>query len=357
MKNELCVLITAAGSINTTSKIDCLKNNYEKRKVRVVCTDKIDVPIMHYKADSFHLLPHGRDKNYIKNLLNICKKERVDVILPCSLSEVMTIANHQHLLISKKIIPAVSSYNSIKKMNSKYATNCLLEKEKIPIPRYFLTHNKKEFLKAIRQLGYPKKPICFKPSNSFSSGGARGFRILRSKNSIGKIIFDQKPESKEIDLETSLRSVQDKNNFELLVMEYLTGEHFTVHILSQKGKMEYCVPLQVERPELGYAHFGIIKKNPKIEKICEQIVKTMNFDFIINIQFRLSKNGTPNVLEINPRIAGTIGLPMAIGINLPYFAVKQALGEKIPKIKQRYGAKMIKHWEEFYVNHGKGFEF
>jgi len=76
MKNKISVLITASGSLAATSLIDCLKNNDEKRTVRVVCTDVYEQPILHYKADSFHLLPKGNSKNYIKSLINICKKEK-----------------------------------------------------------------------------------------------------------------------------------------------------------------------------------------------------------------------------------------------------------------------------------------
>lgn len=49
-KKPVTVLLTATGGAGSTSYIDCLKNNYENRKVRVVCSDTVDQPIMHYKA-------------------------------------------------------------------------------------------------------------------------------------------------------------------------------------------------------------------------------------------------------------------------------------------------------------------
>ena len=60
---KISVLLTSTGGFGATSYIDCLKNNYENRKVRVVCSDVVDQPIMHYKADSFHLLPKAIPKN------------------------------------------------------------------------------------------------------------------------------------------------------------------------------------------------------------------------------------------------------------------------------------------------------
>jgi len=355
MKNEICVLVTAAGAISSTSKIDCLKNNYDKRRVKVVCTDVYDQPIMHFKADKFYQLPKGNSKNYVERLLKICKKEKVDVILPCSLSEVLSISKKIDEIEFNGIKCAVSPFKSVVKMRDKFQVYEMLKKSNIPIPKSFLVKNKNQFLYALKSLGFPKNPVCFKPSKSISSGGARGFRIL-SNISIEKIIFDLKSGSKEIDFKTAINAIERKKDLNIITMEYLTGDHFTVHVMANKGEMTHCIPLLIQRPELGYAHWGIIQDNKRINSICQKIVRMMNFDFIVNIQFRLSK-GVPHVMEINPRIAGTIGLAMAGGINLPYLAVKKALGEKLPKVKVTYGVKMIKHWEEFYESKGRGFEF
>jgi len=243
---SLTVLLTSSGNRFAPSYIDCLKNNYERRKVRVICTDVFNQPIIQHKADRFYLLPHGRSKKYVDKLIRLCKKEKVDVIIPCSGSETFTISKKINLFHDNGIFPTVSNYNSLKITKYKHKVYGKLKENNIPIPKYFLVKSKKEFKDAIRELGFPKKPICFKPSQYTSSGGGRGFRILRKNNSMGKIILEHKPNSSEIDLKTSLSIFESNTNPQILVMEYVP-DHFmgSVYVLANKGRTILCVTISL----------------------------------------------------------------------------------------------------------------
>jgi len=182
MKREtINVLLTAAGGLGTTSIISCLKNNPEKKKIKVICTDIIDVPLLHYKADGFYILPKGNSKNYINSIIKLCQKERIDVIMPGSGSEILTISKHIDDFESKRIAATISNQTSLKILQDKHSTYKFLEKHKIPIPKYSSVKNKKEFLKAVKQLRYPHLPICFKPSKYSASGGSKGFPNFKKK--------------------------------------------------------------------------------------------------------------------------------------------------------------------------------
>jgi len=356
MKNKISVLLTSSGGRTATNYISCLKNNYEKRRINVVCADMVDQPIMHYKADSFHLLPKGNSKKYIDCLIKLCKKEKINVILPCSGSEILTISKNLDLLKSNKIYAAVSDLAAIKKTIDKFSVYQLLKKHKIPMPKTFLVHNRKEFDDALESLGYPKKPVCFKPSKYTSSGGSRGFRILRKNNSIQDIVLNQKPGSVEIDYETALRLFQNKN-LDLLVMEYLPSHEYSVHILAKNGKMLYCVPVHKLKVIQGYSREAVTQESEECTTICKKIVKIMDFNYNVNIQFKFTAQGKPKLIEINPRIAGGASLPAAAGINLLYMSIKLALGENLPTKKIIKKTKMMRYWKEFYINQRKSFEF
>jgi len=349
---EISVLLTASGSLATPSIINCLKNNYEQRKVKVVCSDIVDQPVIHYMAHHFHLLPKGNSQKYIECLIKLCKKEKIDVVLPCSGSEISSISKNLDLLKSNKIIPAVSDFDTIKITMDKFAVFQLLKKHKIPQPKTFLIHNRKEFDKALEFLGYPKKPVCFKPSKFNSSGGGRGFRIIRNNNSIQDIILNQKPGSVEIDYETSLRLFQNKN-LELLVMEYLPSHEYSVHILAKNGKTIYCVPFHKKRTIYGQSFECKVLANDECTTISKKIVKILNFNYNVNLQFKLSERGRPKLMEINPRIGGGTSVPAAAGVNLPYLSVKLALGENLPPKKIIYKTTMLRHWKELFVRNSK----
>lgn len=347
---KISVLLTAAGGFGTPGTIDCLKNNKDGRKIRVICSDMVDQPIIHFKADKFYLLPKGNSKRYLERLIKICKKEKINVIMPGSSPEIRTISKNIKKLRSQKIIPTVSKFSVIKKIMNKHMTYEILKKNNIPVPKFYRVRNEEQFKLAIRKLGYPKKAICFKPSNYLLSGGSRGFRILRKKNSIEKIILKNKPGSVELDYDTSLRMVKKMKNVDLLIMEFLPGVEYSVYVLANKGKMEYCVPHIRQRLEQHYSFEAKVKKSKKIFEICKKVTENLNLDYNVNIQIRLSSQGKPKIIEINPRMGGTISLSAAAGINLPCLAINLALNERLPKRKIIYNTKMIRYWKEFFVN-------
>ena len=84
--------------------------------------------------------------------------------------------------------------------------------------------------------------------------------------------------------------------------------------------------------------------------------KTLELSSNVNIQFKNSKNHTPKLIEINPRIGGTIILPSVSGINMPYLAIKQCLNEKILPIKKSKEVRMIRYWKELFLQNSKTFE-
>ncbi len=351
---KISVLITSSGGFGVPSYIDCLKNNYENRKIRIVCSDVRDVPLMHHKSSKFYLLPKGNSRNYIKKLVELCKKEKIDVVIPCSDLEVLVISKNISILEKRRIKCPIQKYDLTKNFISKTQVYDKLSKNSISVPKYFQVTNFKEFKKAIKNLGFPKKTICFKPTNLAISGGSKGFRILRRENSLRKIILDNKPGSLEIDLLSSLRFFQE-NKTKFIVMEYLPGEEYSVYVLAEKGKMLACIPILRTRVEQGFAFEAKIERHEQIENICKKIVKLFDSHYLLNVQFKLSNN-IPKVIEINTRIAGAVYLPVAAGINFPYLALKQALNEKFSTKLNYKSTSMIRYWKELFLKNSKAFE-
>ena len=135
-KKEVCILITSSGGIATTGIIDCLKNNYENRKIRVVCTDIISQPLLMYKSDKFYLVPKGNSRKYVNAILKICKKEKVDVIFPGSGSEIFTLSKNTKIFRQNNVVVATSNHNSVKIIMDKVGTYDLLRKNDGKIGTY-----------------------------------------------------------------------------------------------------------------------------------------------------------------------------------------------------------------------------
>ena len=105
-----------------------------------------------------------------------------------------------------------------------------------------------------------------------------------------------------------------------------------------------------------YSFRASIVENKQICNICKKIVKILGLDFNVNLQFKMSAGGIPKLIEINPRIGGTIILPSVAGVNLPYLAIKKALNEKFSARKSIKKITMIRYWKELYIQNSKSFE-
>ena len=324
-----------------------MKKNYDNRKIRIICTDIIDQPIIRHKADGFYIVPKGNSKNYLSEIIKICKKEKIKIIIPVNGSEIITISKNLEFFEKNGIVSTISTYEVIKKVMNKYHTYEKLQNV-ISVPKFFHVKNFNQFKVAIKKLNYPTNDICFKPSKYEKSGGSRGFRILRKKNSLRKIILEKKPGSVEIDF-FSVKKFFEGNKSEILVMEYLPGEEYSVYAIADKGRMNYCVINKRVKLKEQYSWEAEIIEDDSIYEICKKIIQEMKLDYNVNIQLKKSKNGEIKLIEINPRVAGTIILPAIGGINLPYLAVKQALGESISKHFKINKVKMIRYWDELFL--------
>jgi len=355
-KLQINVLLTSAGAIHGLGVIDCLKNNYEKRKIKIICTDMEKNKLLINKSDGFYVVPKGNSKKFINSILKICQKEKIDIIIPSHINEILSISKNIKLFNSKNIKTTISSFNNLNIFLDKEKTYSKLKKIGIDIPKYHRVKNYKEFLEAIKKLGYPQKNICFKPTKYSESGGTRGFRILRQKNTAKKIILHEKPDSIEIDFETTKSALKNTGRIDLLVMEYLPGDEFSTYVFAEKGKMIYCISNLRQKLDDYHSFEAKIQNNEKIEIMCRKIIKELELTSNINIQFKNSKNKVPKLIEINPRIGGTVILPSISGINLPYLAIKQCLNEKIPSIKKSKNTQMIRYTKELFLKDSKFFE-
>ena len=68
------------------------------------------------------------------------------------------------------------------------------------------------------------------------------------------------------------------------------------------------------------------------------------------IQVRQSVAGKFLLLEINPRVQGTISAALGAGVNLPLLAIKQELGLAITpeELELRWGTKFSRYWNEVF---------
>lgn len=342
---DLTVLITAAGNVFMPGTTACLRNNGE-RKIRLIGADMNDDPTMLEMVDAYYAVPRGDDSTYVDVLLDICKKEKVDVVLPIMSVELNALSMNKERFKKEGILISVSEPEPLLVANDKLALFDFMKSHGIPCANYKAVSNTEELEKAVFELGYPEARVCVKTT---LGSGSRGFRILDAHKSKADMFFNEKPSSSVITLEELLPILSGTPEIpKLMVMEYLPGAEYTVDLLADQGRVLYNCCRKSTNMENSIMLDGITVDNKEVLQLCEIIVEKLGLDGNIGFDVREREDGTPIIMECNPRI--TAGIPMfcAAGVNLPYLCVKKMLNENLPDVKLKSGLTMKRRYCEMY---------
>lgn len=354
MRN-ITVLMTGAGAPGAPGIISTYRNNRE-REITIIGVDiKEKVPTIK-QLDHFERIPSANDKCFISTVMSIAKKHNVDVIQPLVTKELEVFSRNIDLFLDEGIKVCVSPIENLKIANDKGKLIEELMSADIDVPKFYKINNPNEFSIAAKELGYPEEPICFKPTKA---NGSRGFRIIDNSKDRVDLLFNEKPNSTYITFEDADEILNSLTNIpELLVMEYLPNEEYSVDMLVDNGKVLYCVPRLRLKMNGGISTDCSVVNNEEVIRYCTNVAEYLKLHGNIGIQVRYSKDNKVKILEINPRVQGSIVACAAAGVNLPYLGLKLALGEEIPKVDINWNIEMIRYWNEVYFDDsGSSFTF
>ncbi len=350
---DITVLLTGAGAPGAPSIIQSLRI-VKERKIKIIGVDMNPDSVGFSMVDNYYIVPPASSDKFIDSVIQICNKEHVDVIIPLVTRELFQFAKYKYKFRKMGISVIVSDESSLNIANNKYLLMAKAKKVGVPVPRFRLVETFESFEKAVFDFGYPDVPVCFKPP---ISNGLRGFRILRRDINRLDILINQKPINVITTLEDIIPILKYSQHFpQLLVMEYLPGEEYSVDALADKGKPIIAIPRLREKIKMGISFVGKTVKDEEIIKNSFLLIKEINLHGNIGFQFKKDVNGIPKLIESNPRMQGTMVLCTASGINMVYLGVKVALGEKFELPQVHWGVRMIRYWKEvFYDTSGSPF--
>jgi carbamoylphosphate synthase large subunit len=306
------VLLSAAGAPGSARLIRALYENGE-RSVRIVGTDMNENAIGRFLCDAFHQVPPGSDPAYAETILDLVERERVDVVLPQSSFDLQALSQTRERF---PVPVLVSSPQTVHRSNDKAESYALLQRIGVPTIEFRRVAGAREVEAAARELGYPDRPVCFKPV--FSSG-SRGFRILDPSVDRAHQLLHERPGSVAMRLEEALELLPDEGGTELLVMELATGLERTVDGIADGERIVLGHPKTREAMRAGLAMYFVTLENEELMEISDRIVRELEIEWFFNIQLV-----GEHVIEVNPRISTVV---YQEDLNLPWLGVKRALGE------------------------------
>ncbi len=334
----LTIMVTASGAPGTAALLRALREN-DEREVRLVGTDMSDRSIGRHLCDTFHVVPGGSDPGFADALLELCRREGVDAVLPQSSFDLLGLAEAKKRF--EGIAVLVAGPDAIRRSNDKAETYELLHRIGVRAPEFRRVNGAPEVAAAARELGYPERPVCFKPV--FSSG-SRGFRVLDPTVDRTHQLLHERPGSVAMRLEEALELLPKQGGPDLLVMELATGGERTIDGFAEGGQILLGHPKTREAMRAGLAMFFETLDDSSLMDTAAKIVAELELDHFFNIQLV-----GEHVIEINPRISTIV---YQEDLNLPYLGVKRALGEladdELPALQARVrpGRKALRYFDQ-----------
>ena len=306
----LTVIVTASGAPGTAALLHALRENGE-REVRLVGTDMSERSVGRHLCDAFHLVPAGSDPDFPAVLRELAEREGAAAILPQSSFDLEGLAGARD---SSTCRCSCRLPDAIHRSNDKAESYSFLRRLGLPAPDFRRVRGAAEVEAAARELGYPERPVCFKPV--FSSG-SRGFRILDPTVDRADQLLRERPGSVSMLLEDAveiLASVDDRTD--LLVMELATGPERTIDGIANGREIVLGHPKTREGMRAGLAMYFVTLDDEGLMGLSNAIVAELGIEHFFNIQLV-----GDYVIEINPRISTIV---YQEDLNLPYLGVKRA---------------------------------
>jgi len=308
----ITVLVSASGAPGTAALLHALRRNGE-RDLRLVGTDMSERSVGRHLCDAFHIVPAGSDPAFPDAMRDVVERERADVVLPQSSFDLEGLAAHRERF---PVPVLVSRPETIHRSNDKAESYALLHRIGVAAPEFRRVNGAAQVADAAHELGYPDRPVCFKPV--FSSG-SRGFRVLDPTVDRAHQLLHERPGSVAMRLEEAVELLPVEDGPDLLVMELATGGERTIDGIADGDRVVLGHPKTREAMRAGLAMYFVTLDDPALMEIAGRIVKELGIEWFFNIQLV-----GDHVIEVNPRISTIV---YQEDLNLPYLGVKRALGE------------------------------
>ena len=182
------VMITCATVGLSHQKFRLIKNSKIHKDIFLVGVDTKKDQIIDKITDAFELVPFANDRNYIKKIKKIINKYKVNLVIPCSDEEALTLAKNRKILENKKTKIFVDNYKLLKIFSSKVKTYDLLKNFSKYIPQYYFCKNYNDINLSIKKILKKNKFFVIKPAEA--SRGGKNVCVVENTVKIYKKYFN-----------------------------------------------------------------------------------------------------------------------------------------------------------------------
>lgn len=319
------ILVTGAGGSAAANFINSLRIAKEKFFIVGIDTNHFHLELA--DVNKRYLVPPYTDPGYIKSLNRIIEKESIDFVHPQPDPEVLFLSRNREKINAKLFLP---SKETVELCQNKMGLIDFYAKNDIPVGESYLINNKRELVHAVKEL--------------LKSHDKVWVRAIRGAGSKGSIPVNNTYHAKAwIDYWDRMKGV---GYGDFMVSEFLPGKEYAFQSIWKDGNL--ITSQARERIEYVFGNLTISGQTSSpsvarsihrddINKIVTKAIIALDpkATGVFCVDLKENKNGIPCIMEINAgRFFTTSNFFAVAGCNMPYYYVRLAFDEKLPKIKK-----------------------
>lgn len=267
-------------------------------------------------AERRALIHRGDHPEIVNDLLALCRKHAIDVLVPTVDSELEKVARARDAFEALGTKVMVASSHTLEM--------CL---DKLALARACRGHVRvpRTSTPAVAADEPWAFPVIVKPRRG---SGSRGIHVAHDRAELEQLTATG----------------------DVLVQEMLPGAEYSVDVLATvDGRVVAAVPRERLKVDSGIAVTARIVRDPELEEVAIRVAKTIRLTGVANVQLKRDVNGRPALLEVNPRFPGTMPLTVAAGVNMPLLALQNLLGASLPERCLYKEIAVVRTWAETFV--------
>jgi carbamoyl-phosphate synthase large subunit len=244
-----------------------------------------------YILDRVYEVPLKIDEQYVNEVIEVCRKEKPEFIIPLLDPELPYFAKNQKRFEKIGVHVWVPDYDVVELSNDKYLTYSKFKNSEIALPETWLL---KDFLEL---KGLPShEKLVLKPSKGSASKGIYKVSSIEVKSLV---------DSEKLNVDSYI--VQQEINFDYEVTVDLFGD-------GEGNVVEYCQRKRISTRG-GEVEKGITVNLLKVTELIKKVVSELKILGVVNIQVMIEGDKV-YLGEINPRFGGGYPLAYKAGANL-----------------------------------------
>jgi hypothetical protein len=245
--------------------------------------------------------PYVDDHDFVDKINEIICTKKIDYIIPAHDSVIVKLAKEREKIKCEVIAP---DYNTCEICRSKKITYDFFKKD-IITPKVYTSDQKLNF------------PVFLKPE---VGQGSKGTYLVESLDEM-KFYLKKDPT--------------------LMILEYLPGREYTIDCFTDKnGNLLFVGGRERSRISNGISVSTHIVVDERFDTIAKIINDKLNLRGAWFFQVKENENGDLALLEIAPRIAGSMGLYRNLGINFILLTLFDRMGTDVTIFKNNFDIEM-----------------